>query len=200
MNSIRNLIYCLLLTLLFPVNIKAQISAGVDESTYIYGKYHFNGNLNIKLQHSLYSEKFGFQRVAVGIGYHKHLPYGFNCNFGLTGATTWNGNYQVVFSDILLGYNYRRIGCNVIIQPRYDSGLGYETCWGGSISYKVITPLSVIVGYTTIPQYRMSERRISGGLEFRVMNLTVTPKVSVSLQNNSLLKNMRVLMSMNYNF
>lgn len=200
MKSLRKFFYCIGFALLLPINLKAQISAGIQESSYIYGKYSFSNKVNIKLEHSLYSEKFGFQRVGIGVGYSKSLPVGFNFDIDLMGATTWNGNYQVVFSDILLGYTYKRIGCDVTIQPRYDSELGYETCWKTGISFKIIDPISFTVNYTTIPLYRMSEKRVTGGFEFRVLNLRVAPQVSVSVEKPTVLKNMRVLMSMNYGF
>ena len=201
MTSFKKILNCLGLSfLLLPINLKAQISAGIQESSYMYGRYNFTDNFNIKLEHSLYSEKFGFQRVGIGVGYSKCLPYGFNCNINLMGASTWNGNYQVAFSDINIGYDYRRIGCNLTIQPRYDSELGYETCWRAGISVKITKPISLIANYTTIPQYRMSEKRISGGIEFDVLNLRVVPAISVSVERPTILKNMRVLMSMNYDF
>ncbi len=46
----------------------------------------------------------------------------------------------------------------------------------------------------------MSEIRLRGGFEFSVDKLSVKPEISISMDKETRLKNMRVLMSMNYRF
>ncbi len=190
----------LLVAIMCCLTTKAQISAGVGDSRYVYGSYTLSNGLSFNLEHSLYSEKFGFQRVAIGVGYGSALPYGFSWKADVNGGTTWNRNYQVVYGDLAIGYLFRRLGLESIVQPHYDSGLGYTTCWQAGASVRIIEPVSVCLAYTTIPEYRMSENRLRGGFEFSVDKLSVKPEISISMDKETRLKNMRVLMSMNYRF
>jgi len=178
----------------------ARFSAGIRDSHYIYGTYSPVKNLSVKLEHSLYSEKPGFQRIGVGVDYGFTFGPGFSWRAGVMGATTWNRNYQVVTGFVTLTYAYSRLGLDATVEPHYDSGIDYKTCWQAGASLRIIDPVSIMVHYTTIPEYRMSEKRLRGGFEFHVTRLTVSPELSFSLDKGTCFKNMRVLMSMNYDF
>lgn len=178
----------------------AQISAGIRDSRYVYGTYSLNSGLKFTLEHSLYSEKPGFQRIGAAIGYGSVLPAGFDWRANIFGATTWNRNYQVASADASLGYHYSRMGLHATINPRYDSGLHYMTCWQAGVSVKITAPIAFVADYTTIPEYRMSERRIAAGFRFCDNALSVTPRLSFSADDNTAFKNIRVLISMNYDF
>ena len=186
--------------LLFAEGVSAQISAGISDSKYVYGCDAWKNKIKFKLEPRLYSEKAGFQRVGVGVGYETPLRYGFSCRGSLMGATTWNRNYQLLSAEVALKYDYRRLGLEGVINPRYDSGLDYETCWKAGAKVRITDPIAVRMAYYTIPLYRMSEQRLAGGFEFKVQNLKVVPELSVSMEKSTRLKNMRVLMSMNYDF
>lgn len=116
------------------------------------------------------------------------------------GTTTWNRNYQLLSAEVAVMYDYRRLGLEGGINPRYDSGLDYETCWKAGAKVRITDPIAVRMSYYNIPLYRMSEQRLAGGFEFKVLNLKVAPELSVSMEKDTRLKNMRVLMSMNYDF
>lgn len=178
----------------------AQISAGITDSRYVYGCYAIRKDFKIKIDHSLYSEKIGFQRIGLGVVYESPIAWGFGWRGSLSGATTWNRNYQLVSAEMELNYKYRRLGVEAVVNPRYDSGLHYDTCWKTGLSLSINEPISVKAAYTTIPLYRMSEKRCSGGFEFKVQNLKVSPELSVSMEKGTRFKNIRVLMSMNYDF
>lgn len=178
----------------------AQFAVGIEDSRYVYGSYRLKNGIDFKLEHSLYSEKMGFQRLGLHVGYEKSFPHGFMLETDVWGATTWNRNYQVVSCEVTLNYFIHGFGAKATINPHYDSGLKYNTCWCIGVSQKIINPIAITLQYTTIPVYRMSEKRIDGGFEFKVKNLTVSPKLSVSAQKETRFKNMRVLMSMNYEF
>lgn len=193
-------IFILIIALISIFEASAQFSAGITNSRYVYGSYKLENGIKFKIEHSLYSEKLGFQRVGIGAGYGSALRYGFDWEVNAFAATTWNRNYQVVGADVNIGYHYRRLGLYATLNPRYDSGLHYMTCWQAGASVRINDPISVVVDYTTIPEYRVSERRIAGGFEFKVNSLSVTPKLSFSADDNTLLKNIRVLISMNYDF
>lgn len=186
--------------ILSAISASARFSVGMTDSRYVYGIYTPVKHLDISLQHSLYSEKFGFQRIGVGVDYGMPFGKGFRWEAGAFGATTWNRNYQVVGAHASLGYAFKRLGLLAKIQPYYDSGLGYNTAWMAQASCRIIDSMSILAGYSTIPEYRVSEKRIRGGFEFRVAQLKVRPELSVSLDGNTRMKNLRVLMSMQYDF
>ena len=183
------------------INAHAQFSAGIEDSRYAYGSYRFTNGIAFKIEHSIYSEKMGFQRLGFHVEYGNIIAYGVRWETDLFGATTWNGNYQVVGGRLTLKYNYHHnFGVETTVNPRYDSGLHYKTCWKVGISQKIIDHIDIILGYTTIPEFRMSEKRLRGGFVFKVNKLKVSPELSISMQKETRFKNMRVLMSMNYEF
>ncbi|MCM1033243.1 MAG: porin family protein [Odoribacter sp.] len=175
-------------------------SAGIRDSRYIYGQYDFSNGLDIRVEHSVYSEKIGFQRIGASVGYHRELGAGFSGDAEISGATTWNRNYQVVWANVGVDYNYRRIGISAAIRPIYDTGLHYTTTWRVGALVRLNSHIDVRAAYTTIPEFRMSEKRVRGGFGFNVGKLSVVPEVSVSVDHNTVFKNLRVLMSMQYKF
>lgn len=186
--------------LLVAIAACAQFGAGIRDSRYVYGVYSPVKSLDIMLDHSLYSEKMGFQRVGVGVSYGMPFAKGFEWQAGIYGATTWNRNYQVVNAHAMLSYAYRRLGLKAKIQPHYDSGLKYTTTWMAQAGVKITDKIGVIAAYTTIPEFRVSEKRLRGGFEFEVGSLMVRPELSFSVDKATRFKNMRVLMSMHYKF
>lgn len=195
----RRTISCIF-AILSILAVKAQFSVGIHDSRYVYGTYSPVDNLDLTLQHSLYSEKFAFQRIELAAGYGMPFASMFHWHTGIYGATTWNGNYQVVGAHASLSFDYRRIGISGRIQPIYDSGLKYMTTYAFSARAKIISNIDLLAAYTTIPEFRESEKRLRGGFEFKVNRLKVSPQLSFSLEQSSRFKNMRVLMSMNYDF
>lgn len=178
-----------------------RFSAGIFESHYVYGTVSPVKNLKFKLEHSLYTEKMGWQRITAGASYGTHfLTPGLRWEAGVQGGTTWNRNYQVVWGYGKLAYDHSIWGIEATVQPHYDSELHYKTCWqaGGHIS--INRSIAVVACYTTIPEYRMSEKRVRGGFEFKTGKLSVRPELSFSVDGGDSSKNMRVLMSMNYDF
>lgn len=175
-------------------------AVGLRDTHHVYGTYTPVRNLDILLEHSLYVEKPGFQRVGVGVRYGMPFAKGFRWNVSAFGATTWNGNYQVVSGRAGLAYDFKRLGLVAAVNPYYDSGLGYTTAWMAGASLRIIDSIRIKAAYTTIPEYRVSERRMRGGLEFSSGRLSVSPELSVGLKRGTYLMNLRVLMSMNYHF
>lgn len=108
METSNKKIILLIFALLTFISANAQFSAGIRDTRYVYGAYKMNCVVKFRLEHSLYSEKIGFQRIGIGVGYGTPLPFGFEWNANVFGATTWNRNYQVVEADATLGYHYRR--------------------------------------------------------------------------------------------
>ena len=56
--------------------------------------------------------------------------------------------------------------------------------------------MGLIGQYTTVPEYRMSEKRIRAGFIFKDNNLSVSPIMSIPAKKD--FKSMRVLVSMDY--
>lgn len=177
-----------------------HFSCGIRDSRYAYGTYHPTEKISINLEHSLYQEGMDYQRVSAGADYGIQLGYGMTFGVGLSGATTWNGGYQIAEGYVKFGYMFRRIEIEALICPRYDTGLDYMTTWQATASVRITGAVSVVAGYTTVPLYRMSEPCIRGGFRFSVKNLSVTPELSFNVGDEAPDRYMRVLISMNYNF
>ena len=87
------------------------------------------------------------------------------------------------------------------MNPHYDSGYGYKTCYNAGLGVVITSDINIFGRYTTIPEYRMSEKRAHIGLDFHVKNLNVIPVLSIgTTATESGSKNLRVLMSFNYRF
>lgn len=190
----------LMSAVMIVVAAKAQFMAGIRESHYVYGQYNPVNDIGIKVEHSLYSEKMGFQRIGLAVNYDKVLGCGFSLWTQLAGATTWNRNYQVASLNVTARYQYMALGINAAVEPTYDSGLHYTTCWKIGASVRITDAIDIRAAYTTIPEYRLSEKRIRAGFGFESGKLSVIPELSISAGDNTRFKNLRVLMSMGYKF
>lgn len=194
----KQTILALLAVLFAATGAYCQIDAGIRDSRYVYGSYTFKG-FTAALEHSLYSEKMGFQRIGIYAGYEgyrRELHYSAYA----TATTTWNGNYQTAGLLATAYYNIGSVSVGGTINPLYDSGLKYKTCFRVGAAVRICSPISVLAYYTTIPDYRMSEKRIAGGFDFHSDNLSVRPQLSLSVEQPTRFKNLRMLMSMNYRF
>lgn len=178
----------------------SQFEVGIENSRLIYGKYIYKDFLSAKLNVSVYSENIKWQYVRVTLGYHKKLKM-FNIVGDLFFGSSLNGNYYNMGAVIKGDAEFlRRLLLDASLVPWYDSGYGYITCFETKIGCKITSHIDVKVGYTTVPQYRMSERRIIGGFDFTTSRLYVSPYVSIGTGVKSGGKNIRVIMGFGYKF
>lgn len=183
-----------------PTSQISQFSVGIENNRLIFGEYtyknHFTGRLNV----SVYSEKLGFQYIRASIGYKtaiKMLDISGNLFYG----SAFNGSYYNSGARIDANATFfKRLLVDATLAPWYDSGYKYTTCWEAKIGCKITRHIDIKVGYTTIPEYRMSEDRILAGFDFHTKYLYVRPYVSIGTQSADGGKNIRVLLGFGYHF
>lgn len=180
------------------VFVKAQLFVGLRDTKYVYGGYLFECGMNTCLEHSVYSDKFAFQKVRLNIGY-THKWNNINMRIKTYMSTLWNGAYQDY--GLQVGADYFMIdwwGISGTVNTHYDSGLRYETCYLIGTTFNVNEHISFLANYTTIPEYRKSEKRIRGGVAFKVGGLKVIPEISIPIKEQ--INTIRLLCSMEYVF
>ncbi len=200
----KNLKYFLPLLLFFLTSLSSysKVGVGVKNNRYIYGELMFKDHYALGLNVSVFSEKIGFQYAKAYFGYRnsiiKNLDYTVSGEFG----SALNGSYYSGGAKAGITYTaFKRLFIDAVINPHYDSGYGYKTCFSAGPGVIITNEIDFFVKYTTIPEYRMSEERLHIGFDFKVKKLSVTPILSVgtSAQNGGG-KNFRILMSFNYIF
>ncbi len=178
----------------------SEFSVGLRNTRYIYGGYKFCDNFKVEINHSLFSEKIGYQAVGAKFGYSRTLSK-FDLGASVSGSTAWNGSYGTVSGAVDLRYTPLNVlSFGGTLSPWYDSGYGYKTCFSIGASVNITSQINVMARYTTIPDDRRAERRVRVGFGFKVKNLYVEPNVSVPVSGSEKFKNMRVLINLNYRF
>lgn len=114
-------------------------------------------------------------------------------------GTAWDGNYKNVGAKLMASYNMLQ---HAIVEaeynPHWDSMYGFNHCYKVGLEIPVTSEFSLVTRYQTIPEYRLSVKRLRAGMKFRVRNLTVNPEISVS--PNKKLKPIRVMVDFTYTF
>lgn len=210
MNNALKLISCVILLFLTHNNGRSQeisqatpvsqFAIGIDNTRLIYGKYTYKQHLSAKLNVSAYSEKISFQYMRGTIGYKTSIKC-FNIEGSYFFGSTLNRFYYNTGAnfagDIILA---KRLLIDATLSLWYDSGFGYKTCWQGRIGCRITDHINIRLGYTTIPEYRMSENRLVGGFDFYVSNLYVSPYITVGTKASDGGKNLRVCFGFGYQF
>ncbi|MBD5214887.1 MAG: hypothetical protein HDS75_08740 [Bacteroidales bacterium] len=162
--------------------------------------YTLKSHYTFQLSHSLFSEKPAFQEVKVTFNYTnawQDLSY----SAAAYGSSTWNGDYKTAGARIGGRYTFaKRFHILGILNPHYDTGYDYNTCFAAGASVNFISAIALRLQYTTIPDYRMSEKRLHAGFDAKVGPLSVSPILSVPLEGSSQLSKFRVLASCSYTF
>lgn len=208
---IRNIVFNILLLIIcifLPFKASCESSSvktslfdvGIENTRLIYGQYtfrnHFTGRLNV----SVFSEKLGFQYIRATLGYQTSFKtinvsakYFFGSAFN---HSYYNTGVRVAADAVFV----KRLLVDATIAPWYDSGYKYETCWEAKIGCRITKNIDIKAGYTTLPEYRMSEHRIIGGFDFHVKQLYVSPYLSIGTNSENGGKNIRVVFGFGYQF
>lgn len=169
---------------------------GMRDSQYGQIGYEHKGRFVGMLEHSFYNTKIEYQKVRLLCGYDyrketysiKAMPYV---------STLWNGYYYdwglQMKGQYLIADNYL---LQAELNPHYDSGLGYSTCYALGADCFFSKNIGVSFDYGNIPVYRMPEKRIQGGLMFREGALWVNPCISVSTESDA--RVLRVMCNFGY--
>ena len=177
----------------------AQFGIGMRDTRYLNINYTFATRFNAEFEHSVFAEKFKYQHVRFSGSYTlpvKNFEFQAKPYFG----TLYDGDYYDVGAFLCVRYNVVKplMLCGTL-NPHYDSGFSYKTCFMLGAECKVYKDLSVVAQYTTIPEYRQSEKRIRAGLKLDVGRLWVQPLLSIPVESGKT-KSVRVAVSMGYQF
>lgn len=208
MKGYLKLIFALAILGIFSENVsgqdyeyrKNQFAAGIENTRLVYGKYIYNNHITAKLDVSVYSEKLGFQYARGTVGYQTKIKF-LELNGEYFFGSAFNGNYFNTGARLEVGATLiKRLLLDVKLVPWYDSGFGYTTCFEALAGCRITRHIDVKVGYTTVPEYRMSEKRFIGGFDFRVSRLSVSPYITMGRNADTGGNNIRVLFGFEYLF
>lgn len=178
----------------------SKFSVGIENNRLIFGQYTYKNHFIAKLNVSAYSEKLSYQYLRATIGYKTRLNL-LNLEGNYFFGSAFNGSYYN--TGVLLNAKakfVKRLLVGATIAPWYDSGYKYTTCWNAELGCVITKHIDIKVGYTTLPEYRMSENRIIGRFDFHVKNLNVSPALSIGAKAKDGGKNIRVVLGFEYTF
>ena len=177
-----------------------DMSAGVRDTRYIFADVCYADHAYVRAEHSVYSYDLRYQYWRLYAGGKVGVPYAAFDGSAFYGRT-WAGTY---YSAGAL------IGCRILppgpvsvfatLNPLYDSDYGYKTCFNAGLSVRVCKPVSLRASYTTIPEFRESEKAIRAGVDLHVGGLSVVPELSIPVDPRNRSRKLRMLMSCSYKF
>lgn len=188
----------LLLLILLCVDASAQVRLGLRDTYYARLGYTFSGPFSATIEHSLYSEHFINQKARIYFSYDNEWE-GFAVSVSPYFSSVWNAQYQD-FGAIMRAAVRVIPRCNLdgILNAHFDTQIGYCTCYSFGAEVEVNAHIAVIAHLTNIPEFRMPEKRARIGLSFNVQNLTVSPELSLPLEDK--MKTVRVLCGFSFTF
>lgn len=191
-------IFTISMLAMMSVASDAQGYIGFRDVRYVYGGYQFKFGMYMDVEHSIFSEHIGYQKGRLNVGYKHEWKY-IDLNAKIYGSSLWNGNYQDAGLLILgIAKPFKIWTVDATVNSHYDTGYGYHTCFSLGTGIKVNKNITMLAHYSTLPEYRESERRVRVGVNFKVRNLEVQPEVSVPVEGKA--KTIRVLFGMKYTF
>lgn len=179
---------------------KWEFGAGVRDSYYISAQASYAGHAMLKAEHSVYSYDARYQYWRLYAGGMASVPYADFEGSAFYGRT-WCGSYWN--SGALLTARVNPPGPVSVfatLNPLYDSGLGYHTCFSAGAAVRVFKPVSLRVSYTTLPEFRESEKRVRAGVEVKAGGLSVVPELSIPTNRTNRSRRLRLLISFSYTF
>ncbi len=189
----------LILTITISIIANAQVSVGMRDNRFVYGAYTYRSHYVVALEESVFSEGLGYQYLRGYAGYKgelKTLEYNATGYFG----STYNRSYCNAGPSARAKWTFRNVLIlEGLLNPHYDSGDGYTTCWYAGAGARITRHIDILAGYGNQPEYRLPEYRLKAGFKFNVGALSVSPKVSIMVKKNSE-RSIRPLIDFNYNF
>lgn len=179
---------------------KWDMTAGIRDTRYIFADVTFDSHAYLRAEHSVYSYDFIYQYWRLYAGGKLAVPYAdfdVNAFYG----RTWCGNYYSAGAHV---------SCRILppgpvsifgtLNPLYDSGFSYSTCFAAGLAVRLCKPVSVRASYTTIPEFRESEKVVRAGVDVHVGGLSVVPELSIPVDSRNRSRKLRMLMSFSYTF
>lgn len=198
MNNFIRTITLFSLFLLVTTHVSAQVSVGLRDNQYVSVGYTYRQSWRIKLEHSIFSQKLDTQYIRFMLGYNNQWN-----NIALEALPYYGTVYRGDFYNVGLMLNGRwqmlkQWGVECSLNPHYDSGYEYETCFMIGTNLHVYKAMSVVLQYSTIAEYRMKEEQVKAGLRFVVDKLYVSPMLSIPTDSSG--KHVRLLCGFEYEF
>lgn len=178
----------------------AQLSVGIRNNRFLNVAYLYKEHYSARLEQSVFSESLGLQYMRGYAGYQTEVGIFRIKGTAYFGATFNRMYYSTGALAEVRCVPYGRMIIDAKLNPHYDSGYGYTTCYYGGIGAVLSDNIDIIAGFTNIPEYRMPERRLNVGFDFHVKNLRVAPKLSLNVSRNSGPKSLRPIIDFEYTF
>lgn len=190
---------CLLLLLMGCILVRAQFYIGLRDSKYAVAGYQWDSGWQVQLDQSIFETNLRSQYIRGGGGFQFYHNRYFDFMASAFAGTTYCNNFYDFGARIDGSYlPLKWLELDAGINPRYDSDYGYETTYLVGLKFHINDEIALLSQYSTIPEYRISEKRARLGLEFKVKNLAVAPMISVPVKGNTL--NLRILVGLKYEF
>ena len=185
---------------IMSVQAFAQISVGIRNNRFINIQFLYKDHYSVKLEQSVFAESFGLQYMRGYAAYRTSIK-----NFDLKGSAYFGATFNRLYysTGFYADIRYRPIRLLIFdgrLNPHYDSGYGYTTCYYGGLGFRMTKNIDILLGYTNIPEYRMPEERMNLGFDFHVKNLRVVPRLSLNVSSNSGPKSLRPIIDFEYTF
>lgn len=171
---------------------------GVRDNEYARVGYQDRRNWYIIAEHSVFVTKLKNQTINGYAGYKGEVGK-FEYNGCMYGGMNYAGLYRM--AGIITEVKYPILTwCNVFggIRPHYDTSYGYNTAFRAGLSFAIHKAISLRGELTSYPEYRLCEKRIKVGLDFRILELSVSPELSVPLEGN--IENIRLMLGFRYDW
>lgn len=196
----RRLFVILLVSIGISLYSTAQISVGIRDNRFVNVAFLYKKHYSVKLEQSIFAESIGLQYMRGYLGYQFN-PGLFDIKGNLYFGSSFNRMYFSTGMSADIRFRLHKIffinGC---INPHYDSGYGYRTCYYGGIGFRISKNIDLLAAYSNIPEYRVPEERLNLGFDFHVKNLKVIPRLSLNVGSNSGTKTIRPLINFEYTF
>lgn len=182
------------------LSFSQTLDIGIAKTRYVYAGTTFKNHFGVFLSESLFSENFKNQQIEL-TGFYRNTLYKFSYIGGFKTGSSWCGSYQRY--AIFAGIAYRpfeRWSLETKLRPNYDTGYGYSTDWAVGLKFNAFQPLWLNLDFTTIPDYRKSEKRLHFGALFNVGALSASAIISIPVEGDQKFKTWRILMGLNYCF
>ena len=189
-----------LIIVITSLHALAQMSVGIRNNRFLNVGFIYKDHYSVKLEQSVFSESLGLQYMRGYAAYQTAVKDFILKGSAYFGATFNRLYYSTGFSADVRYRPHRLIIVDGRLNPHYDSGEGYTTCYYGGIGCGLSTTIDFLLGFTNIPEYRMPEKRLNIGFDFHVRNLKVVPKLTLNLSSNSGPKSLRPIIDFEYTF
>lgn len=178
---------------------KWGLGAGVRDSYYVFAQASYADSY-LGAEHSVYSYDAKYQYWRLYTGSRTTIPYA-EFSGRIFYGRTWCGNYWNAGALLTArALPPGPVSVFATLNPLYDSGLKYHTCFAAGAAVRIFKPVSLRASYTTIPEFRESEKRVRAGVEVKVGGLSVVPELSIPTNPTNRSRRLRLLMSFSYLF